>query len=75
LSNQRKEYESMKAFTLFCLLTLSGCATIQEHPYATGVAVAIVAGSIAASAHHDRQGGGPLMANAAAPDCSTGACR
>jgi uncharacterized protein YceK len=75
LSNQRKEYESMKAFTLFCLLTLSGCATVQEHPYATGVAVAIVAGSIAASARHDHQGGGPLTANAAAPNCSTGACR
>lgn len=65
----------MKTLTLFCLLALGGCATIQEHPYATGVAVAIVAGSIAASAHHDHQGGGPLTANAAAPNCTTGACR
>lgn len=65
----------MKTLTLLFLLALSGCATIQQHPYATSFAVAIVAGSVAASAHHDHQGGGPLTANAAAPNCSTGACR
>jgi hypothetical protein len=66
------------ALALLTLLSLAGCAPpafVQEHPYATGFAVAIVAGSVAASVHHDHQGGGPLTANAAAPNCSTGACR
>lgn len=63
------------ALAILAVLSLTGCATIQEHPYATGVAVAIVAGSVYASTRHDNQGGGPLTANAAAPNCSTGACR
>lgn len=64
-----------KILALLAFLALPGCATIQNHPYATGFAVAIVAGSIVASAHHDNQGGGPLTANAAAPNCTTGGCR
>lgn len=51
----------VKILALLAFLGLSGCATIQNHPVATGVAVAIVAGSIAASVHHDDQGGGPLI--------------
>jgi len=65
----------LKILALLAFLGLSGCATIQNHPYATGFAVAIVAGSIAASTHHDNQGGGPATANAAAPNCTAGACR
>jgi uncharacterized protein YceK len=64
----------MKSVTLLIALSLSGCATIQEHPVATGVAVAIVAGSIAASVHHDNQGGGPAMANVSGPNCASGRC-
>lgn len=64
-----------KILALLYLLGISGCATIQQHPYATSVLVAVVAGSVAASVHHDHQGGGPLTANAAAPNCTTGACR
>ena len=67
----------MKYLSLIAaLLSLQGCATIREHPYATGIAVAFIAGSIAASAHHDDQRGGlaPTMAHISAPNCSVGAC-
>jgi hypothetical protein len=40
---------------LIALLTLGGCATMQRHPVATGVVVALVAGSIAASTNHDNR--------------------
>lgn len=43
----------MKTLLLAAALALSGCATIQQHPVATGVVIAVVAGSIAASAQHD----------------------
>jgi hypothetical protein len=65
----------LKILALLTFLGLSGCATIQNHPIATGVAVALVAGSIAASARHDDQRGGPAMANANGPNCAAGACR
>lgn len=64
-----------KILALLAFLGLPGCATIQNHPIATSVAVAIVAGSIAASAHHDDQRGGPTMVNAAGPSCIGGSCR
>jgi uncharacterized protein YceK len=37
------------------VLCLSGCATIQEHPVATGVVVAVVAGSIIACTQHHHE--------------------
>lgn len=40
---------------LITLLALSGCATIQRHPVATGIVIAVVAGSIAASTQHDNR--------------------
>jgi hypothetical protein len=64
-----------KILALLLALSLCGCATIQQHPYATSVVVAVVAGSIAASVHHDDQRGGPAMSNVAGPNCATGACR
>lgn len=64
-----------KILALLAFLALSGCATIQNHPYATGFAVAIVAGSIAASAHRDDQRGGPAMATANGPNCVASTCR
>jgi uncharacterized protein YceK len=45
----------MKALTLLIALALSGCATIQEHPVATGVVVAVVAGSIIACTQHHHE--------------------
>jgi len=45
----------MKTITLLALISMSGCATIQEHPYATSFAVAFIAGSIAASTQHDNR--------------------
>lgn len=67
----------MKILALLAFLALPGCATIQNHPYATSFAVAFVAGSIAASTQHDNR----VSPNAAArtsignPSCSTGACQ
>ena len=47
----------VRALALLALLALSGCATIERHPYATAVVTAVVAGSIAASVqHHHDQG-------------------
>jgi hypothetical protein len=46
---------SSRATLLAFILCLSGCATIQEHPVATGVAVAIVAGSIIACTQHHHE--------------------
>jgi uncharacterized protein YceK len=68
----------MKTLILLVLMALSGCATIQDHPYAASFAVALVAGSIIASTHHDDQRGAaisPEMAHIAAPSCAGGACR
>ena len=47
------------------LSVLSGCATIQRHPYATAVVVGLVAGSVAASLDRDH----------AAQRCSTWGCQ
>jgi hypothetical protein len=56
-----------------CLfLQLTGCATLQRHPVATAVAVAIVAGSIAASTQHDNRDS-PTVASVHFR-CSHGAC-
>jgi hypothetical protein len=66
----------MKTFTLLALLALSGCATMQEHPYATSFAVAFVAGSIAASqAHDNRVSHAPAMSQIGNPNCAGGACQ
>jgi hypothetical protein len=58
-------------------MSLAGCETIQQHPVATSVAVAFVAGSIVASTHHDDQRGGaaPSMAHIGNPVCTGGSCQ
>jgi hypothetical protein len=65
----------MKSTVLLLAITLTGCATLERHPYATGFAVAIVAGSIAASVHHDDQRGGPAASSIGTPLCAAGSCR
>ncbi len=60
-------------------LALCGCATCHEHPFACGVAGALVAGSIAASVqhHHDQEHlvRPPATAQVGAPACATGVCQ
>ncbi len=66
----------LKTLSLLALLSLGGCATIQEHPVLTSVGVALVAGSIAASAHHDnRTSVAAPVSQIGAPSCANGACR
>lgn len=65
----------MKSLILILALSLTGCATLERHPYAAGVAVAIVAGSIAASVHHDDQRGAPATASIGTPSCAAASCR
>ncbi len=67
----------MKRFALLALVMLiAGCETIQQHPVATSVAVAFVAGSIVASTHHDDQrGASPSMSHIGNPVCNGGACQ
>jgi hypothetical protein len=68
-----------KILGLLAFLALSGCTTIQNHPYAASFAVAFVAGSIAASQHHDYRTSvvapAPGVATISTPNCSTGACQ
>jgi hypothetical protein len=45
----------MKPLILVLFLSLTGCATIREHPVATGVVVAVVAGSIIACTQHHHE--------------------
>ncbi len=69
----------MKLAALLTLLSLGGCATVQDHPYATSVAVALVAGSIAASVDHGGDNRvshvAPAMSGIASPSCASGACK
>jgi hypothetical protein len=67
----------MRALALCTLLALSGCATIQDHPYATSFAVAFVAGSIAASQQHDNRVSphAPGSASIQTPSCAGGSCQ
>jgi uncharacterized protein YceK len=67
----------LKILALLAFLSLSGCATIQNHPYATSFAVAIVAGSIAASTQHDNRvsPAHPTMSTIGSPNCAGGACQ
>lgn len=64
----------MKRLILLSIL-LSGCATIQEHPYATAFAVAFVAGSIAASTQHDYRQTPHAMATVQPVNCASGSCQ
>jgi hypothetical protein len=58
------------------LLLLCGCATLERHPVATGFAVALVAGSIAASQSHDYRTSAPHpMASIGTPSCTGGTCQ
>lgn len=68
-----------RALALLALLALSGCATIQEHPYITATVVALAAGSIAASQHHDYRtspaaAAAPGTATIGTPNCAAGSC-
>lgn len=66
-----------KILALLAFLALPGCATLQNHPYATSFAVAIVAGSIAASTQHDNRvsPAHPTMSTISTPNCASGACQ
>jgi hypothetical protein len=63
------------------LLTVSGCATMERHPYATAFGMAFVAGSIAASSQHDNRVShtdpiaSPSMARIGTPNCAGGSCQ
>jgi hypothetical protein len=67
----------LKNLALLAFLSLSGCATIQNHPLATSFAVAFVAGSIAASQAHDNRVSPNVAARASigTPNCTGGACQ
>ena len=66
----------MKALLALALLSLGGCATIQDHPVLTSVGVALVAGSIAASTHHDnRTSVAAPVSQIGAPSCASGSCK
>jgi uncharacterized protein YceK len=64
----------MKSLILVAIISLSGCATIQEHPYITGFGAALVAGSIMASTSHDNRTT-PEMRHIGNPNCANGACQ
>ena len=64
----------MKILTVAALMSLTGCATMQDHPYLTGFGVAVIAGSIAASQQHDNRVS-PLHANTQPVNCAGGACQ
>lgn len=64
-----------KILALLCALSLSGCATLERHPYATGFAVAIVAGSIAASTQHDNRVSPHATSSIGTPSCVNGSCQ
>jgi uncharacterized protein YceK len=64
----------MRSTFILLVLSLSGCATIQEHPYITGFGVALVAGSIMASTNHDNRTT-PEMRHIGNPNCANGACQ
>lgn len=55
-------------------LSLAACATRRDHPVACGVGVAVVAGSIAASANHSRSHGSPTLMTTQPVSCANGAC-
>ena len=68
----------LKILALLAFLALPGCATIQNHPYATSVAVALVAGSIAASQNHDNRvspATHPAMSQIGTPTCAGATCQ
>jgi hypothetical protein len=68
----------MRALALLALAAFSsGCATIQDHPYATSFAVAFVAGSIVASQQHDNRmsSHAPGTASIQTPSCVGGSCQ
>lgn len=67
----------IKTVSLLALLALSGCATLERHPYATGIALALVAGSIAASQNHDNRmsAQAPVRAGIGTPACTAGTCQ
>jgi hypothetical protein len=66
-----------KILALLAFLALPGCATIQNHPYATSFAVAIVAGSIAASTQHDNRvsPAHPTVSTIGTPTCTGSTCQ
>lgn len=66
----------LKILALLAFLGLPGCATIQNHPYATSFAVAFVAGSIAASTQHDnRVSPAHSMSQVSTPNCAGASCQ
>lgn len=60
----------MWALFIWAALSLFGCATIKAHPVVTGVTFAIVAGSIAASQHHDNRVSSHTMSGIVTPNCA-----
>jgi hypothetical protein len=61
---------------LLLCLTLSGCATCAEHPVACSVSVALLAGSIAATANAQHHGSSPPATATIQPVvCAGGVCQ
>jgi hypothetical protein len=69
----------LRPLILALLASQAGCATIADHPYITATVVALAAGSIAASQHHDYRTSAvaapPGTASIGTPNCNTGACQ
>jgi hypothetical protein len=74
----------MKHLALFACLLLAGCESTRQfahdHPVATGVGLAVLAGSIAASANHGSNQQQPAQGGAIGPGPSctpqpNGSCR
>jgi hypothetical protein len=65
----------IKTILLALLAVLGGCATIREHPVIASIAVALVAGSIAASQNHDNRATPRAAATIGNPNCAAGTCQ
>lgn len=62
----------MKTLILCALFALSGCETIRNHPYLTATAIAIAAGSVAASQKDQAAAGHRTIQPVT---CANGACQ
>lgn len=64
----------MKTFPLVLVLLLSGCATLEDHPYLAAAGVAIAAGSLEATLQAHRAGPAPYVMQPPPAACVTAAC-
>jgi hypothetical protein len=64
------------SFLIAALISISACATCQQHPVACAVGSAVIVGSIAVALehHHDQQTHDRQIAPSVGPECRNGVC-